>query len=47
MMKGSTTESATCDAMSIALIPDRPTDTATIMEGMRLNSRVRRRRTRG
>jgi hypothetical protein len=27
--------------MSIVLIPDRPTDTATTMEGMRLNSRVR------
>ena len=47
MMNGNTIESKTCDVMSIMLIPDPPSDTTTTMEGMRFNTRVKGRRTRG
>lgn len=45
--KGRTTDSATCDAIRRALIPDPPEEIATIIEGIRLIRRVRRRRING
>jgi len=43
-INGNTTESTTCDAMSNASIPGRPSATATAMDGITAISRVKRRR---
>jgi hypothetical protein len=47
VVNGSIIETTTCGAISIVLISDRRTDTATTMEGMRLSSGAKRRHIRG
>ena len=46
-IKGRTIDRATCDAMRRVLIPELPDEIATIIEGIRLIRRVRRRRING